>query len=158
MNKAVKQPNIEYAVAIIHFLLTFWFERILFHFDGDRDLFVSAARTETISDTAEYVLVYGLSKLCAALIIWLLWKLLFAMIYRRISRETMIVFAGIYVLGGIIGLILFPDTIGIEIDNYTNYGYAVRFLPTYWHSVFTGALYGGCLMVIPHMKDLIEKN
>ena len=50
MNKAVKQPNIEYAVAIIHFLLTFWFERILFHFDGDRDLFVSAARTETISD------------------------------------------------------------------------------------------------------------
>ncbi len=150
MNKAVKQLNIEYAVALIHFLLTFWFERILFHFDGDRDLFVSAARTETISDTAEYVLVYGLSKLCAALIIWLLWKLLFAMIYRRISRETIIVFAGIYVLGGIIGLILFPDTIGIEIDNYTNYGYAVRFLPTYWHSVFTGALYGGCLMVIPH--------
>lgn len=105
---------------------------------------------KTVSNEMELAIVYILSKVSAGIIIFLLWKLIFAIIDKKVSKGTISVFLLIYTIGVIVGIILFPDFFGIEMDNYSVYLYAIRFLPTYWHSIFTGALYGGCLMVIPH--------
>ena len=42
------------------------------------------------------------------------------------------------------------DEFNLEIDNYTNYAMAIRFLPTYWQGIFTGAVYAGGLLFFPH--------
>ena len=95
-------------------------------------------------------MVYLLSKIWAGIIIWILWKIIFGIFYKRISKETSVLFLSIYIIGVFVGLISFPDSLGLSIDNYYTYAYAIRFLPTYWHSIFTGALYAGSMMVIPH--------
>lgn len=78
----------------------------------------------------ELAIVYILSKVSAGIIIFLLWKLIFAIIDKKVSKGTISVFLLIYTIGVIVGIILFPDFFGIEMDNYSVYLYAIRFLPT----------------------------
>lgn len=141
---------LEYIIPIIHFLLTFILERKCFVFSGNWDFVNEIPRNDYISDTAEMVIVYILSKICAAIIIILLWKLIFGVINRRITKSIVILFGVIYLLGLIVGLFLYPTYFSLSIDNFTNYAMAIRFLPTYWQSVYTGVVYGGCMMIIPH--------
>lgn len=140
--------SIEKLFPAIHFVLTFFFERINFIFTNNWDVFVEVARKESVSDLAENVIVYCLSKLWALIIIYLIWKLFFAIIHKKIALNAVILFLIIYLFGAFVGLLNYPNL--VSIDNYATYSYAIRFLPTYWHSIYTGALYAGCMMVLPH--------
>lgn len=149
--KKLLPRNIEMIFPIIHFLLTFLWERSLFLFSSSNwDYFITEARSDYVSNTAESVIVYIISKILAGLLIFLLWKLIFAIIKKRISKSKIVLFGIIYLIGFVIGIISFPSIFGLEIDNFTNYMQAIRFLPNYWQSIFTGTVYIGCMMVIPH--------
>lgn len=141
---------LEYALPAIHFILTFFLERKLFIFSGNFDFVNEIARNEYISDKTEMVIVYILSKLVAAIIIWLMWKFVFEVIKRRIDKQPVILFGIIFLIGVVMGAFYFPNMMPHAIDNYTNYSMAIRFLPTYWQSVYTGVAYAGSMMVFPH--------
>lgn len=141
---------LEYVVPLIHFILTFFLERKIFIFSGNFEFVNEIARNDYISDKAEMVIVYILSKLTAAIIIWLMWKFVFNVIKGRHNKKTLILFGIIFVIGVVMGAFYFPNVMPHAIDNYTNYAMAIRFLPTYWQSVYTGVVYAGSMMVIPH--------
>ncbi|MBO6129211.1 MAG: hypothetical protein J6P79_09985 [Pseudobutyrivibrio sp.] len=148
----MNKKNVRAIIPALHILLTFILERLIFSFSWDNLEFkTSIARTDYfISDKAEMIITYILSKLVAVIIILLVWKLVFCLIDRKISKEIIRLFGIIYLVGLLVGVFLYPAIFGLEVDNYANYALAVRFLPTYWHSIFTGAVYAGCMMVIPH--------
>jgi hypothetical protein len=145
------KKNYEYLTPIIHFFISFIWEKTIFIYSNNWEVSNMIARTdEAISDRAELAIVYILSRIFSLVIIWLIWKLIFYIVRGNISKKYLIVIGTIFVIGMAIGIILYPESFGIEVDNYTNYAEARRFIPTYWQSVYTGALYAGCLMVIPH--------
>lgn len=149
-NISFNKKHIKYVVPAIHFLLTFLWERALFRFSDNWNIWLSTAKKTYVSDTVELVLVYFFSKICAGIIIWLLWKLIFAVFEHKISKNVTRIFGTIYLIGLIEGLCSFPTIFGLEIDNYTIFSNAIRFLPTYWHSVYTGVVYAGAMMALPH--------
>lgn len=140
----------EYILPAIHFILTFFLEKNIFLYTDNFDFVNEIARNDYISDKAEMVIVYILSKICAGIIIWLLWRLIFGVIKRKIAIKPVIVFGIIFLIGVAIGVFYYPNMMSISIDNYTNYSMAIRFLPTYWQSIYTGAVYAGSMMVFPH--------
>lgn len=145
--------NIETVFPILHFLLTFIWERTLFDFSRNnslKSLCLTIERNNYMSDFTEILMVYILSKFFAGLMIMLLWKLIFYILKRKICRPKFFLFGIIFLVGVILGFIFFPSTFALEVDNYANYYAAINFLPTYWHSLYTGGIYAGCMMVIPH--------
>lgn len=150
MNKRSIKINPEYIFPAIHFLLTFLVERVCFVFEDNWSFVNEIPRNSYISDKTELVITYLLSKLCAGIIIWLLWKLIFGIIRKRIPRSTVVLFGVIYLLGVVVSLFFYPNMFFLAWDNLTTYSMAIRFLPTYWQSVYTGVVYAGPMMVIPH--------
>jgi len=143
--------NPRYFLPFIHILLTFIFERKIFLFSSDNmEFLLSTERTDYISDVAELVITYALSKIFAVILIVMLWKLIFAIVDKQIKKNMIKMFGTILVIGLIAGLYSYPSTFGLEIDNFSNYLMAIRFVPTYWQSIYTGAFYAGCMMVLPH--------
>lgn len=141
---------LEYALPAIHFILTFFLERKLFVFSGNFDFVNEIARNDYISDKAEMVIVYILSKLVAAIIIWLIWKFIFNVIKGRIDKKPVILFGIIFLIGAVMGLFYTPAMTSAPIDDYTTYSMAIRFLPTYWQSIYTGVAYAASMMLFPH--------
>ncbi|WP_028234368.1 hypothetical protein [Pseudobutyrivibrio sp. MD2005] len=138
-------------IIAIHILLTFLFERLIFVFSWDNILFrTTQPKNYILGDKTEMIMVYILSKICSIVIIVLLWKLIFLIKEKRIRKDVIKCFGSIFLVGLIIGVIVFPDNFGMEVDNYGVYALAIRFLPTYWHSIYTGIIYAGCLMVLPN--------
>jgi len=153
-NFSSARPNIRIIIPIIHFLITFVFERNIFiHSDNFRYL-TTIPKNDYISDTAELIITYILSRLACLFIIFLFWKIVYIIIDKKIEKNDLILLGFIYVMVLVAGLVIFPDLFGLAIDNYMNYSMAIRFIPTYWQSIFTGALYAGCLMFIPHPISL----
>lgn len=148
--KQLVMKILEYAVPAIHFILTFFLERKLFIFSGNFDFVNEIARNDYISDKAEMVIVYILSKLVAAIIIWLMWKFVFDVIKGKIDKKPVILFGIIFVIGVVMGLFYTPAMTSAPIDDYTTYSMSIRFLPTYWQSIYTGVVYAGSMMVLPH--------
>lgn len=145
--------TIETVFPILHFLLTFIWERILFNFSGNnslKSLALTIERNNYVSGFAEYFIVYTISKLFAGLLIFFLWKFIFRIIKGEIPKSKLLLFGFIFMVGFIIRLFSFPPSATIVSDNYTNYLAAIHFCPTYWHSIYTGVIYSGCMMVIPH--------
>ena len=150
ISKIIK-TKIELIIPLLHFLLTFIMERSVFQFSHSNwDIYTAIAKNQYISTQSESILVYFVSKLFAGIFIILFWKLVFSIIKKRIDKSIFCIFSLIFIAGLFAGIFLYPSSFGLEIDNYANYAYAVRFLPTYWHSVYTGALYAGCMMFFPH--------
>ncbi|MCR5575426.1 MAG: hypothetical protein K6F56_00265 [Oscillospiraceae bacterium] len=79
-----------------------------------------------------------------------LWRLIFFAAKRTVSKSDRIVLGCILLVGLLFGLVLYPSFFGWEYDNYSNFLMARRFIPTYWHGMYTGVLYAGCLAVLPH--------
>ncbi len=148
--KQLVMKILEYAVPAIHFILTFFLERKLFIFSGNFDFVNEIARNDYISDKAEMVIVYILSKLVAAIIIWLMWKFVFDVIKGKIDKNPLILFGIIFVIGVVVGAFYTPAMTAAPIDDYTTYSMSIRFLPTYWQSIYTGVAYAGSMMVFPH--------
>lgn len=138
-----------YMLPVIHFLLSFLYERSIFLFDADNDIVLSIPRNYIVSDTAERVLGYVISKLFAAVMILFLWHLLFWVIDNWRVKKNLRFFSIIFVicLAGI--LLLWPDPFTASTDNYITYSYAIRFWPEYWHSAYTSCIYAAMLMVVP---------
>ncbi|MCM1193813.1 MAG: hypothetical protein NC123_05515 [Butyrivibrio sp.] len=138
-----------YVLPIIHFLLSFLYERSIFLFEEDRDIVLSVPRNYIISDAGERILGYVISKLFAAVLIFFLWHLLFWMIENWKLKKNLRFFLIFFVicLAGV--LLLWPNPFTASDDNYITYSYAIRFWPEYWHSAYTSCLYAAMLMVAP---------
>lgn len=134
----------------LHFLLTFLFERRVFYFDHNFDFLDTMALSSLFSDKFELIMAYIITKLISLILIILLWKLFFAIIDRTVPLKTTIIFSSVFIVGLVIILILWPNFTLYNIDNYMLYAYAVRFVPEYWHSIYSGCFMGACLMVFPH--------
>lgn len=138
-----------YIFPVIHFLLSFLYERSIFLFDEDQDIILSIPRNYIISDSAERILGYAISKLFAAAMIFFIWHLLFGVIENWRMKKNIRLFLIFFVicLAGI--LLLWPEPFTVSTDNYITYSYAKRFWPEYWHSAYTSCLYAAMLMVVP---------
>ena len=135
----------------VHFLLSFLYERCILQFDSGRDIVLPIPRNNIISDNAERIMAYAISKLFAAVFIFFLWRLLFWVIdnwkKKRNIRFFLILFAACLTMA----VLLWPLTFYASSDNYITYSFARRFWPEYWHGAYTGFLYAALLMVVPNV-------
>lgn len=139
----------KYIFPIIHFLLSFLYERSIFLFGEGKDIVLSISRNYIISDTGERVLGYVISKLFAAVMIFSLWHLFFWMIENWRRKKNVRFFLIFFVVCLACILLLWPDPFTASTDNYITYSYAIRFWPEYWHSAYTSCIYAAMLMVVP---------
>ena len=138
-----------YLFPLVHFLLSFWYERRILLFGSGRDIVLPIPRNQVISDAAERVLGYVISKLFAAVLIFFLWSLFFWVVRNwRVKKNIrfFLVFFAVCLTGV---LILWPFPFIASVDNHITYSFARRFWPEYWHSAYTGFLYAAALMVVP---------
>lgn len=140
----------QYSIIVIHIMLTFVWERMIFHFHNNWDKWTLSVRKETVSAASELIMNYALSKILAGILIVLFWKILFQILEKKYQKSMLCLFGSIFLIGVVIGALSYPETFGIEIDNYSNYSKAIRFLPNYWQSIYTGIVYTASMMVIPH--------
>lgn len=139
-----------YLFPLVHFLFSFLYERLILRFDPGRDIVLPIPRNHIISDTAERVLAYVISKLFAAVIIFFLWYLLFWMIGNWKKKRNIRFFLVLFVISLTMVVLLWPLTFYASSDNYITYSFARRFWPEYWHGAYTGFLYAALLMVVPN--------
>lgn len=139
-----------YLFPMIHFLLSFLYERWIFVFGSGRDIVLPIPRNQVISDAAERLVAYVVSKLFAAILIFFLWSLFFWVIENWRARKAVRVFLISFAvcLTGL--LLLWPIPLAASPDSLISYSYARRFWPEYWHGAYTGFLYAALLMVVPH--------
>ena len=135
---------------LIHFLLSFVYERSILIFGPDRDVILSVPRNFVISDTGERVLGYVLSKLFALVMIFFLWNLFFWIIKTWRTRKNLCFFLVLFLAGCVGLLFLWPEPFAASLDNFITYSYAIRFWPEYWHGAYTSCIYAAMLMVVPH--------
>ncbi len=152
MQFTLKKINISYKhiLPLIHILLSFIYERFIFYFHDNYNALLTLRTESIVSFNAEKVIIYILTKLISVLIIWGVWKLIFLIYERRMPRKVFAPVLVLFVFLLIVLLISYPDSFGLEMDNYENYIMVKRFIPTYWQHILTGIYYGACMMVIPH--------
>lgn len=139
---------------IIHFALSFWYERKIFKYDATSwDIFWSVSLDDSISNRTQSVLLYAYGKVVAGILIFLIWftlyKVVVNVVKRKFPKHILGMFAFILVVLGAYYLLFWPSSFNWP-DSYTIYGFALRFIPWYWHHFLTSAWYVGCLMVFPH--------
>lgn len=138
-----------YLFPLIHFLLSFWYERRIFLFEQDIDFVLPIPRNNIISDAAERVMGYAISKLFAAVLILFLWHLIFWVIRNWSVKKNVRFFLAFFAVSLIGVLIIWPFPFLASADNYITYSFARRFWPEYWHNAYSGFLYAAALMVAP---------
>lgn len=138
-------------IPIIHFFLTFVFERFIILFDESRAMEVafSVPLSNMFSYGFERAMCYLISKLLALVIIFVFWRTLFKLFSHELSKKTVIILLSVWILNCIFTVIIWPDNFVSGLDNYIPYSYALRLMPEYWHSVFLSCLYTASLMVLP---------
>jgi len=149
--KTFLKNNYWMAFPIIHIIASFFYEHAFFNFDFNLGTMNSIQLGESVSNSFEFILTYVISKIFAVVLIWMLWKLIFAIIEKKIPGKILIIFGCLFVLFTAICLIKWPMSMvgdGTS-DHLITYLYAKSFVPYYWHSIFTGCLYAACLMVVP---------
>ena len=144
-----KLGKIKYLIPVLHFLLSFAYERTILLFGDNGEILTTVAKADIISLGGEKVLAYIISKLAAGVIIFLFWHLVFYVVSNfrkdRAVRFFTLLFAGFNVFL----LFLFPDNFFRSIDNLVTYSDAIRFCPDYWHSAYTSFVYCACLIFFP---------
>lgn len=149
--KSKGSKYIRILLPVLHIIASFFYERLILKIDTDTEVVAAIAKSYSFSDTAERVMGYGIAKLFACIMIWLIWKLIFYIFDEFKTSRTLWVFGALFVLGGGLFLgILWPDTFAASEDNFLTYSYAIRLWPEYWHSAFSSCIYCACLMVFPH--------
>lgn len=142
-------------IPVIHFLISFIWERSIFVFSGNWDCWFTDIRDgSTPGGRSELITVYIVSRIIGFFIIKLIWHIVFCVKKKEISLADKWMLGIIFMIGLAVGILMFPGMFSLGYDSYTNYLFARRFLPTYWHSIYTGMLYCACLMVIPHPAAL----
>lgn len=146
MKKYLKNENF---IPVVHFLLSFLYEHLIFNFSDNFSIQTLSPINLRFSDRFEIVMAYVISKAIGFVLIWCVWKLIFAIFKSRIKLGTSITFSVIFIIGAILLLILFPGSLMTAIDNNITYAQAINFIPGYWHSIYTSCFYAGCMMVLP---------
>ena len=149
MNRILNTKG-KYIFPILHFLLSFFYERSILIFGLDRDIILSIPRNFVISDAGERVLGYVLSKLFALVMLFFIWNLLFWIVRTWKTRKNLRFFLIFFLVGCAGLLLLWPEPFAASRDNFITYSYAIRFWPEYWHSAYTSCIYAAMLMVVPH--------
>ncbi|MCR5280090.1 MAG: hypothetical protein K6E19_11670 [Lachnospiraceae bacterium] len=140
-------------IPIVHFLLTFLFERFVFIFKDYGDIVTPVAKSSVISLSGERVMGYVIAKILAAFLIFALWKLVFY-IKDNISKAAVKGFLILFAVSFVVILVCFPDCFGYGVygeysDNLITFSYGLRFLPEYWHSAYSSLIYAASMEVIP---------
>lgn len=146
----ISNTKARYIFPLVHFLLSFLYERSILIFELDRDIILSIPRNFVISNTGERVLGYVLSKLFALVMVFFLWNLLFWIAGAWRARKNLRFFLLLFLVGCAGLLLLWPEPFAASQDNFITYSYAIRFWPEYWHSAYTSCIYAAMLMVAPH--------
>ena len=146
----MKKFNIRYIIPCIHILLTFLWERFVIDFSMDRSFSGSAPISDKINDAMEFYITYGVSKVLAILGIILLWKLIFYVKDHIKIDNTIKKFVVFFVVGSVILLLWWPETVYMDWDNCTLLLYASHSFPHYWHSFYSVCIYEACMMMMPH--------
>lgn len=137
-------------LAIVHFCLSFVYERFVFKFNADSwDIFWSISKDDRFSNIFQSTVLYIYSKLIAAILIFLLWFVIGLIVKNKIPKHILISAVIVLVVGGIYLYVFWPSSSAWK-DTFTLYGFAIRLIPWYWHHFLTSAWYAGCLMVFPH--------
>lgn len=139
---------IKYAIIGIHFIASFFYERLLFDFSKDRTVVLSIAKSNIISDNFEFVESYIFSKIFAFIFIFLFWSIIFY--FCKHVNKTMIIHGIVFLVGAILLFMAWPNVFTASEDNYVTLSYALRFYPEYWHSAYSSFVYAGMMMVFPH--------
>lgn len=152
--KENKPSYLAYLFTFMHFFLSFFWQRNIFKFSTDwtewkgQGFWLTDVRQSYVNEGTESVMVFILSRIVELVFIYLLWKIVF--LFKKISKKTLWIFGVIFFVYLAIGFFNYPQTFAsMEIDNFGNYSRAIRFLPTYWQSVYTGVFYAGSMMAIP---------
>lgn len=136
--------------ATIHFIASFFYERKILKFsDTSWDFFWSIALDDRVSNRQQSMILYFFSKIVAAVLISLMWYLIFKAVNRKIPIHILAMFGFIVVALGIYYCAFWPGIVNWK-DSLLVYSFSVRLIATYWHHYLTSALYAGCLMVLPH--------
>lgn len=148
--KGILSGRKKYVLPLIHFLLSFLYERSIFIFREETNIILSIPRNQIISGAGERIMGYVISKVFAAVMIFFLWRLFFWILENRRAKKNIRFFLILFgvCLAGV--LLLWPDPFTASEDNYITYSYAIRFWPEYWHNAYTSCIFAGMLMVVPH--------
>lgn len=142
--------SLEILLPCIHFLSSFFYEWTILQWKPEKITVTARAKDLTYSDTFERVMEYGLAKLFAALIIFLLWKMVFYFIHNFRKDKELIFFALLFLFGTACFAVTWPNLFYYDVDNYITYTYAIRLYPEYWHNAYTSILYTASFMTVPH--------
>ena len=145
------KKTVKYLLPLIHFISSFFYEREFLIFNDKEPVRLAIPRiVGVISDNAEHVLAYVISKLFAAIFIFLLWQLIFYVGTHLKKRSVRVALGLFLVLFVVFGVFLLPDYGLRSADNYITYMYARTLWPEYWHSAYLSMIYTGCMMVFPN--------
>lgn len=147
MKKLTSKRYIPYIPAIIHLIISVVISHRIFKNIGEN---ISGLITvnDVISLRAETVLAYILTVLIAAVMIVMLWKLIFHIITD--FKKSYILFGLIFLAGLIFVIISFPyNFTSGSADNFITYTCAVRLTPDYWHNAYSSIIYGASMVVLP---------
>lgn len=144
------KKTVRYLLPIIHFILSFVYERSFLIFNAEDGVRMAIPRSDFYSDKAEHMVAYIISKIFAALLIVLVWKLLFYVVDHFKDTAVKVGLCVFIVLFVVFGVFLLTDVNLRSDDNYITYAYALRLWPEYWHSAYLSTLYAGMMMVFPN--------
>lgn len=141
--------KIEIAAPAIHFILSFIFERFVLIPKDYASVAFSVPMSMIFSTQFEQIVCYCISKIIAGIIIFLVWKLLFLILNKRVCGKSVLLFGAIWIIVLFCVAIEWPGE-SLAGDNIITYSYAIRLVPEYWHSFYQTCLYVASMMVLPH--------
>ncbi len=88
-SKKISAGNKSLIVSVVHFALTFVFERFVLYFDTNRAMEVAfqVPLSNTFSMNFERIMCYIISKLMAAVLIFVFWKAVFYLFGGRVENS-----------------------------------------------------------------------
>ncbi len=150
----VINKKIPYILPTVHFLLSFVYERFVLKFNDDAAVAFSTPMNDTFSKGFEKATCYVISNCMAGIVIFLLWKLFFMLLKKKIDREVSWLFGIILAVSVALTVLQWPEVFTRGGDNYIPYSYAIRLVPEYWHSIYLSCLYTASLLVFPHAVSI----
>ncbi len=144
-----KKNIIRFWLPIVHFVASFFLEKILVIYDLDIKVVAAVEKDGSFSLQAERILGYIIAKIFCGIIIYLFWMLVYYLVDHYAHDKHLQLFTAIFIVGLVLLLFLWPDSFTRSSDNLITYSYAIRLFPEYWHSAYTSLIYLACLMVFP---------
>ncbi len=153
-----KKNIIRFWVPIIHFIASFFLEKILVIYDLDIPIVSAVEKDSILSLQGERVLGYIVAKIFCGIIIYLIWMLVYYFVDHYSEDKHLQLFFAIFIFGAVMLVFLWPGSFTQSSDNLITYSYAIRLFPEYWHSAYTRLIYLACLMVFttPYSINLMQ--